>query len=251
MSKRKGLPIDGWVNFNKPLHMTSARAVAAVKRISDAAKVGHAGTLDPLATGVLPMALGKATKSIHLLMDAEKTYHFSVTFGERRATDDAEGEVVATSDVVPTHEQVETILPRFTGLIEQLPPAFSALKVAGKRAYDLARAGEEVVLKPRNVTIYMLRCLGLSGKTAKFEATVSKGTYIRALGRDMAQALGTEGYISALHRSRVGPFCDSQAISLDFLEESVHKAAGSGQHPWLLALLDGIPAGATDKPDAA
>ncbi|MEJ0009979.1 MAG: tRNA pseudouridine(55) synthase TruB [Alphaproteobacteria bacterium] len=235
--------ITGWINLNKPLGMTSARAVAAAKRTTNAAKVGHAGTLDPLATGVLPLALGKMTKSIHLLMDATKGYRFSVTFGEARATDDAEGEVVATSDVIPTAEQIRAILPRFTGEIEQLPPAFSALKIDGQRAYDLARAGQEVVLKPRVVTLYTLSLLGLEGRVARFEAEVSKGTYIRALGRDMARALGSEGYISALHRSRVGPFSDKDAISLDFLADSVHKATGSGATPWLLTTLDGIPAG--------
>lgn len=251
MSKRRGQAVDGWVNLNKPLHMSSARAVAIAKRVANAAKVGHAGTLDPLATGVLPLAFGKATKQVNLLMDAKKTYRFSVTFGEQRSTDDAEGEVVATSDKIPTLAEIKAVLPRFTGHIEQMPPAFSALKVDGRRAYDMARAGEEVVLKPRLVTIYTLQCLGLNANSAEFEAEVSKGTYIRALGRDIALALGSAGHISALHRSRVGPFSDTDAISLDFLEESVHKATGSGQSPWLLALLDGAPAEAIDEPDAA
>lgn len=251
MSKRKGQPIDGWLNLNKPLHMTSARAVAIAKRVTGAAKVGHAGTLDPLATGVLPLAFGKATKQVSMLMDARKLYRFTVTFGEQRATDDAEGEVIATSDKIPGHIEIETILPKFSGQIEQLPPAFSALKIDGKRAYDLARAGEQVELKPRTVTIYMLRFLGLNSNSANFEAEVSKGTYIRSLGRDMAKAVGSVGYISALHRSQVGSFSDMDAISLDFLEESVHKAAGSGHTPWLLPLLDGTPAEATREPDAA
>ncbi len=252
MSKRRGQPIDGWVNLNKPLHMTSARAVAIAKRLTNAAKVGHAGTLDPLATGILPLAFGKATKQVHLLMDAKKTYRFSVTFGERRATDDAEGEVVATSDIIPAESAIRAILPRFTGEIEQMPPIFSALKVDGQRAYDLARKGEAVALKARRVTVYHLQFLQLVEKTATFEAEVSKGTYIRSLGRDMAQTLGSEGYIAALHRSRVGEFSDNDAISLDFLEQSVHNPAA-----WLIPLfpsdtaLDGIPAPASRKPDAA
>ncbi len=238
--------INGWVNLTKPLYMSSARAVAIAKRVTNAAKVGHAGTLDPLATGILPLAFGQATKQVNLLMDAQKTYRFSVTFGEARATDDAEGEIIATSDIMPSETDIQNILSRFTGEIAQLPPAFSALKVNGKRAYDLARKGEAVELKPRKVTVFSLMLQSMEEKTAKFEAIVSKGTYIRSLGRDMARALGSEGYISALHRSQVGPFSDTDAISLDFLEESVHNSAA-----WLRPLfpgdtaLDGIPARAS------
>lgn len=244
--------INGWINLNKPLHFTSADAVNKVKYLLRPQKIGHAGTLDPLATGVLPLALGEGTKCINLLMDAKKTYEFSVTFGERRSTDDAEGEVVATSQVMPTAEAIQAVLPRFTGPIMQLPPIYSALKVAGRRAYDMARAGEEVVLEPRPVTIHALEFLGLDEKgiVGAFRATVSKGTYIRSLGRDIAQALGSEGYISRLHRAAVGPFTDRDAISLDFVAETVHNAPLSGGvPPYILPLhaaLDDIPALALD-----
>lgn len=275
MSKQKN-PINGWINLHKPLGMSSAQAVGKVKWLLKPSKIGHAGTLDPLATGILPLALGEATKCANLLMDAKKTYEFDVTFGERRTTDDAEGEVVATSDSMPTRAEIQALLPRFTGQITQLPPAYSALKVDGRRAYALARAGEEVVMKSRQVTVYSLELVscvipglprdlavpptqannemmgGIPRQarddkvTMRFRATVSKGTYIRSLGRDIAQAAGSEGYISRLHRARVGPFSDANAISLDFLEKSAHMAATSGPNPeWLLPLsvaLDDIPA---------
>jgi tRNA pseudouridine55 synthase len=303
MKKQNKNAINGWINLSKPLGITSADAVNKVKWLLRPQKIGHAGTLDPLATGVLPLALGEGTKCVNLLMDAKKTYEFAVTFGERRATDDAEGEVVATSDKIPTETEIRSILPAFTGTVMQLPPAYSALKVAGKRAYDLARAGEEVVLQPRPVTIYALEFLGFSCasphpefaqeqiqtspkgevtprhllysnnnahsvtsplgevgalwgapgeglptlKTAEFRAKVSKGTYIRSLGRDIAHALGSEGYISRLHRAAVGPFTDRDAISLDFLAESVHNAPPLGGEAFLgltplHAALDDIPA---------
>ncbi len=426
--------INGWINLNKPLHLTSADAVNKVKWLLKPQKIGHAGTLDPLATGVLPLALGEGTKCVNLLMDAKKIYEFSVTFGERRSTDDAEGEVVATSETIPTEAQIRAVLPEFTGEIMQLPPIYSALKVAGKRAYDMARAGEEVVLAPRAVTIYALEFLGFGGAqenpgdrklgnngegrealspcgrglgegavkpraympppyqeqiqshaqdlrthsteaetklwnilrsrrldgykfrrqhpidhyiadfvcleqglvieldggqhtvnvvkdalrtaylesqgfkvlrfwnhdvfenvegvvervraallqpltqpspargegspvaplvnknqssimmqvpvTAHFRAQVSKGTYIRSLGRDIAQKCGSEGYISRLHRAAVGPFTDADAISLDFLAESVHKAPPIGELSAIVtplhAALDDIPALALD-----
>lgn len=239
--------INGWINLHKPLGLSSAQAVGRVKWLLKPSKIGHAGTLDPLATGVLPLALGEATKCVNLLMDAKKIYEFEVTFGERRATDDAEGEVVATSDKTPTEQELCDLLPRFTGPISQMPPAYSALKVDGKRAYDLARAGEEVVLKVREVTIHSLELIHFNAeRTASFRATVSKGTYIRSLGRDIAQAAGSEGYISKLHRAAVGPFTDAQAISLDFLEETIHKTpAFEGNPSFVLPLsvaLDDIPA---------
>ena len=411
--KNQKNPLHGWINLNKPLHITSADAVFQVKRLIHPTKIGHAGTLDPLATGVLPLALGEGTKCVNLLMDAKKTYEFSVTFGQRRTTDDAEGEVVATSEHIPTESEIRAILPQFTGEIMQTPPIYSALKIAGKRAYDMARAGEEVVLASRPVTIHSLEFLGCQNTQAKafppcggrldggavrprmqmptaqqektleyaqalrsnlthaekklwhvlrseqlgikfrrqhpidqyiadfvcleqrlvieldggqhskaitkdeartaylesqgfrvlrfwnnevmdnmegvvatimlqlasppiqpspargegvpvttplptthdspptpsiahFRAVVSKGTYIRSLGRDIAQSLGSEGYISRLHRAAVGPFKDTHAISLDFLAESVHKAPPLGDFTsWLTPLLralDDIPA---------
>jgi tRNA pseudouridine55 synthase len=240
--------LSGWLNFHKPIGMTSAQAVNKVKWLTKAKKLGHAGTLDPLATGILPMAFGEATKCINLLMDAKKTYRFRVTFGERRSTDDAEGEVVATSELIPTEADIQAILPQFTGEILQMPPSYSALKVDGKRAYDLARAGEEVLLNARPITVHSIEFKGfISQKEAEFEALVGKGTYIRSLGRDIAQALGSEGFISLLHRASVGPFQESDAISLDFLEKSAHiPATFEGASPsWLLptraALVD-IPA---------
>ena len=251
MKSKRGNVINGWINLNKPLGISSAGAVNKAKWLLKPQKIGHAGTLDPLATGVLPLALGEGTKCINLLMDAKKTYEFNVTFGERRSTDDAEGEVVATSSHIPTSEQIQSVLPQFTGEIMQLPPIFSALKVDGQRAYDLARAGEEVVLEKRPVTIHTLEFLGFIAPTVgSFRATVSKGTYIRSLGRDIATETGSEGYISRLHRAAVGPFTDADAISLDFLEESLHKAPIlEGTPSWLMALnavLDDIPALALD-----
>lgn len=234
--------INGWINLNKPLGVSSAQAVGKVKWLLKPAKIGHAGTLDPLASGVLPLALGEGTKCVNLLMDATKVYEFDVTFGEARDTDDAAGEVVATSDKTPTESELRAVLPRFTGTISQMPPAYSALKIEGKRAYALARAGQEVDLKARDVTIHALELIHINAeRMASFRATVSKGTYIRSLGRDIAQASGSVGYISRLHRAAVGPFTDRDAISLDFLEKSAHKAP---PHEGVLPLgvaLDDIP----------
>jgi tRNA pseudouridine55 synthase len=238
--------IHGWINLNKPAGITSAAAVNQVKYLLKPEKIGHAGTLDPLATGVLPLALGEGTKCVNLLMDAKKTYEFTVTFGESRDTDDSAGAVVETSEVIPTETQLREILPRFIGQISQMPPDYSALKVDGKRAYKLARAGKEVTLKVRPVTIHSLELIDFKDKTASFRALVGKGTYIRSLGRDIAAACGALGYISRLHRAQVGPFTDSTAISLDFLEKSVHNAPPTGANPeWMLPLsvaLDDIPA---------
>lgn len=243
----------GWVILDKPLGLGSTQAVAAVKRnlreagYGKKVKVGHGGTLDPLATGVLPVALGEATKLAGRMLDATKAYEFTVRFGEQTDTLDAEGAVIATSDVRPTMAQVEAVLPRFTGAIEQVPPAYSALKVDGERAYDLARAGQDVELKSRAVTILGLQMLlpragedPLSDITLL--ATVSKGTYIRSLARDIAQALGTCGTVTMLRRVKAGPFDLSQAISLDKLNE-IGKGAPLEQI--LLPLeagLDDIPA---------
>lgn len=243
MSKQPRSAINGWINLNKPLGITSTGALNKLKYHLRPEKIGHAGTLDPLATGVLPVALGEGTKCINLLMDAKKTYEFTITFGERRSTDDAEGEVVATSDKIPTDDEISTVLGRFTGPIQQTPPIYSAIKVDGERAYALARAGEQVELKSREVTIHALDLLKMDGKTASFRAQVSKGTYIRSLGRDIAQTAGSEGYISRLHRAAVGPFHDTDAISLDFLENPAHNA------PPILPLgtaLDDIPVCALD-----
>lgn len=220
--------MHGWIILDKPLGLGSTQAVAAVKRnLREAGygklKVGHGGTLDPLATGVLPIAIGEATKLCGRMLDASKHYDFTIKFGEETAGLDAEGEVVATSDIRPTLAQVEAALPNFTGAIEQIPPAFSAIKVDGKRAYDRARAGEVVEIAARLVTVYSLSVArpprGDGEEEITLSAHVSKGTYIRSLARDIARALGTVGHVTMLRRTKAGPFELEQAISLDKLNE--------------------------------
>ncbi|MEA3264078.1 MAG: tRNA pseudouridine(55) synthase TruB [Pseudomonadota bacterium] len=214
----------GWIILDKPLGLGSTQAVGAVKRVCREAglgkvKVGHGGTLDPLATGVLPIALGEATKLCGRMLDASKTYAFTVQFGTETDTLDLEGKVIAESPVRPTLADVEAVLPRFTGPIEQLPPAYSALKVDGMRAYDLARQGAAVELKSRSVTIHALHVEAADADSVTLIATVSKGTYIRSLARDIALALGTVGHVTMLRRLKAGPFGIDQAISLDKLNE--------------------------------
>ena len=239
--------IHGWIVLDKPLGLGSTQAVSAVKRALREAgepktKVGHGGTLDPLATGVLPIAIGEATKVAGRMLDATKQYAFTVRFGEETDTLDREGQVIATSDVHPTAEAVTNILPQFTGAIEQVPPAYSALKIEGKAAYARARAGEEVELKPRQVTIHDLRLISASGDQASFLATVSKGTYIRSLARDIALALNTVGHVTMLRRTRAGPFSLERAISLDFLGEAAKARRLTETVLPLEAALDDIPA---------
>ncbi len=238
----------GWIILDKPVGLGSTQAVAAVKRNLrqggyGKVKVGHGGTLDPLASGVLPVALGEATKLTGRLLDASKTYEFTVAFGTETDTLDLEGAVVATSATRPTLAQVEALLPRFTGPIEQVPPAYSALKVDGQRAYDLARAGEQVDLPSRAVTIHAIAVIGDgSPDSVTLLAHVSKGTYIRSLARDLALALGTCGHVTYLRRTKAGPFTLEQAISLDKLNEI---GKGAPLEPLLLPLeagLDDIPA---------
>ena len=249
--KRQGLPIHGWIVLDKPLGMSSSRAVGAVRRALGAAKAGHGGTLDPLATGILPIALGEATKTVAWAMAGRKTYEFQIRWGEARSTDDREGEVVATSDHRPDRSAIEAVLPRFTGEISQLPPIYSALKVDGERAYALARQGEEVTLSPRAVTIHGLRLLGMPDPDrADFEADVGKGTYIRSLARDIAQALGTVGHVSVLRRTLVGPFGLARAISLEKLEALGHSAAASEHLLPVEPPLDDIPALALTEAEA-
>lgn len=257
MSRRKkGEAISGWVVIDKPLGLTSTDAVTRVRRLFNAQKAGHAGTLDPLATGVLPVALGEATKTVPFVLDATKTYKFTIRFGQATATDDAEGVVTGESVIRPSDDEIIAALARFTGEIEQVPPAFSAIKVGGERAYDLARAGEAVELKPRRVTIYEARLLARPDPDhAELEISCSKGTYVRSLARDLARALGTCGHVSALRRTRHGPFRESQAIPLDKLLALGHIAPASGgplEH--LLPLetaLDDIPALAVSGQDAS
>jgi tRNA pseudouridine55 synthase len=244
--------IHGWIVLDKPVGLGSTQAVAAVKRALREAgepktKVGHGGTLDPLASGVLPIAVGEATKLCGRMLDATKAYDFTIRFGEETDTLDAEGQAVATSEVRPTLEQVEAALPRFTGEIEQVPPAYSALKIGGKAAYERARAGEDVNLTSRKVTIESIVVDRTSGdsraiETAMLRAVVSKGTYIRSLARDIARALGTVGHVSMLRRTRAGPFSLDSAISLDFLNETAKARRLTETVLPLEAALDDIPA---------
>lgn len=213
----------GWVIVDKPRGMSSANVVAKIKRIFKVKKAGHGGTLDPLATGVLPIALGEATKTLSYVLDGKKAYSFTIQWGEARSTEDQEGEVTATSDKRPTPQEIEAVLPLFTGLIEQVPPAYSALKVNGKRAYALARQGEEVVLTSRQVKIDSLTLLKSSPDSASFEVVCSKGTYVRSLARDLAVCLGTYGHVIALRRLMAGPFHEKNAILLDSLLEIGHN----------------------------
>jgi tRNA pseudouridine55 synthase len=239
--------LNGWIILDKPVGLGSTQAVGAVKRILREAgeaktKVGHGGTLDPLASGVLPIALGEATKLCGRLLDATKGYDFTIRLGEETDTLDGEGQVTATSDVRPARGEVEGVLPGFTGEIEQVPPAYSALKIDGKAAYARARAGEEIELNSRFVTIFDLRLLDVSPESVSLSATVSKGTYIRSLARDIAYALGTVGHVSYLRRTRAGPFSIGSAISLDFLEEAAKARALTRTVLPLTAALDDIPA---------
>jgi tRNA pseudouridine55 synthase len=239
--------INGWIILDKPLGLGSTEGVSAVKRALREAgepkhRVGHGGTLDPLATGVLPIAIGEATKLAGRMLDATKVYEFTVRFGAQTDTLDLEGEVIATSDVRPTRAEVGAVLPRFTGPIEQVPPNFSALKVDGKRAYDMARAGEEFELKTRSVTVYALSLIDRDDDSATLTATVSKGTYIRSLARDIAIALGTVGHVIMLRRTKAGPFDLASAISLDKLAELAKERALDGAVLPLSAGLDDIPA---------
>jgi tRNA pseudouridine55 synthase len=239
--------LHGWIILDKPIGLGSTQAVSAVKRALREAgepktKVGHGGTLDPLASGVLPIAIGEATKVAGRMLDATKAYGFTIRFGEETNTLDAEGEVIATSGVRPTLADVEAVLPRFTGEIEQVPPAYSALKVEGKAAYARARAGEEVGLTPRTVTIRDLRVQEMGGSEVTLSATVSKGTYIRSLARDIAHGLGTVGHVSYLRRTRAGPFALKSAISLDFLNELAKARDLTRAVLPLEAALDDIPA---------
>ncbi|HEY4161798.1 MAG TPA: tRNA pseudouridine(55) synthase TruB [Dongiaceae bacterium] len=241
--RKKGQKVDGWVILDKPAGVTSTAAVAAVKRLFDAQKAGHGGTLDPLATGILPIALGEATKTVPFVMDGEKLYRFTLQFGETRTTDDAEGEVTARSDQRPTDAEITAVLPRFIGEIDQTPPAFSAIKVAGERAYDLARDGQEVELQPRKVRIDDLRLAERPDPDqAVFQVKCGKGTYMRALARDLAKVLGTVGYVSALRRLGVGPFTEAGAISLDPLKALGHSPAAFKHVLPIETALDDIPA---------
>ena len=217
-AKRPKRAISGWVVLDKPFDMTSTQAVGKVRWLFGAAKAGHAGTLDPLATGILPIALGEATKAVPQVQDGIKVYRFAIKWGSATTTDDAEGSVVATSDIRPGAAELAAILPRFTGTIMQRPPIYSALKVDGERAYDLARAGEAVDLPPRPIDVDALSLVTHDADQSVLEVTCGKGTYVRSLARDIAEALGTRGHVGLLHRAAVGPFHDADAVTLDMLE---------------------------------
>jgi tRNA pseudouridine55 synthase len=250
-AKPRGQPVHGWVVLDKPQGLSSAQAVAAVRRSLDAAKAGHGGTLDPLATGVLPIALGEATKTVAWVMAGRKTYRFTLRWGEARDSDDAEGRVIATSPVRPTATALAAVLPRFIGLVEQRPPAFSAVKLAGERAYALARAGECPELAARPVEILELRLIAIpDGDHAELEAVVGKGTYIRALARDLGTALGTSAHITALRRLAVGRFRIEDAISLEILAALGHSAGAFRHLLPVETALDDIPALALTEAEA-
>ena len=258
--RRKGNPISGWVIVDKPSGPTSTQAVAAVRRAFQAQKAGHAGTLDPLASGILAVALGEATKTVPFVQDAAKTYRFTVRWGEGTATDDAEGEVIERSAVRPPEAQIRAALNHFVGEISQIPPRFSAIRVEGERAYDLARAGAAVELKSRCVTVYEARLVACPDRDhAELEITCGKGTYVRALGRDLGHALGTCAHVTALRRTRLGPFGEAQAIPLDNLIDFGHSAPASGPLSEQLrahlqpleTALDDIPALAVSGTDAS
>ena len=255
MAKTKRTPVTGWLILDKPYGMTSTQAVGKVRFLFNAEKAGHGGTLDPLASGLLPIALGEATKTVSYAMDGRKVYRFTACWGEERTTDDLEGEVSTTSDKRPAREEIESILPRFTGNIMQAPPAFSAIKVDGERAYDLARAGETVELAERPILIEALRLVDVPDPDhATFEVTCGKGTYIRSLARDMGRALGTAAHVTMLRRVAVGPFTEDHMISLENLTELGHKAPGGDAKTGALlpieTVLDGIPALAIDEEQA-
>lgn len=237
--RKKGRPIHGWVILDKPLGMTSTQAVAMVKRQFDAQKAGHAGTLDPLATGILPIALGEATKTVSFAVDGEKAYRFTVRWGAETNTDDAEGSVTRSSDQRPRIDQIEALLGDFMGEISQVPPQFSAIKIDGERAYDLARDGETVELEARTVVIDDLRIADMPDEsTTVFEAECGKGTYVRALARDMGRRLGCYGHVIALRRTRVGPFSEDESVSKEDLEAAAEDAASeSGDGARLMGLM--------------
>lgn len=232
----------GWLILNKPEGMTSTRAGTIVKRIFKVKSLGHAGTLDPFACGVLPLALGEATKTMPYVMAGEKEYIFDLCWGAQTDTDDREGEVVATNAHRPSEQDILQILPQFLGDISQMPPIYSALKIGGKPAYKRARDGEEVVLMPRLVTIHELELLHLDGERGRFRVRCGSGTYVRSLGRDIAIALGTLGHLTFLERTKVGNFLIKDAISLEILEESRHTPEVLSLVKAIRTVLDDIPA---------
>lgn len=241
--KRRGQPIHGWVIIDKPLGMSSTKVVGRVRYLLDAQKAGHGGTLDPLASGILPIALGEATKTVSYAMDGRKTYEFTAQWGQSTATDDLEGDVIKTSDHRPTEQEILAVLSEFEGDIDQVPPIYSAIKIDGKRAYDLARAKQDVKMVPRRVKINQLELLGSPEiDSAQFRVSCGKGTYIRSLARDIGVRLDTVAHVTRLRRTAVGPFLEKHAISLDSLETLGHSAPDSQALLDVEAVLDDIPA---------
>jgi tRNA pseudouridine55 synthase len=251
MARRKGDPVHGWLVLDKPLGMTSTKALAIARRLLNASKAGHAGTLDPLANGVLPLAFGEATKTVPYLVDARKAYRFTVKWGAETSTDDSEGPVTRESSLRPTAEQIIRALPAFVGEIMQVPPAFSAIKVDGERAYDLARDGEVVELAARLTHIHRLELVEAKADAAVFEMGCGKGTYVRAFARDLGRALGCLGHVVALTRLSVGPFDLKAAISLETLEKSATDHAAKRLLMPLATALDDIPGLAVTDQEAA
>ena len=241
--RHKGQQVHGWLNLDKPLGLSSSQAVSRVQRAFDAKKAGHGGTLDPLATGILPIAFGEATKTAAYAMDGSKTYYFGVRWGEARSTDDREGEVIETHDHRPAAQQIESSLAAFVGTIEQIPPRYSAIKINGRRAYDLARRDEAVELKSRRVEVRELRLVDVPDADHAFlSVTCGKGTYVRALARDLAHHLDTVGHVDWLRRTAVGPFTEADAISLDKIEALGHIPLDSDLLMPIETVLDDIPA---------
>ena len=249
--RKKGQAISGWINLDKGYDLGSTSAVSRVRRLFDAQKAGHAGTLDPLATGILPIALGEATKTVAYLVDADKAYRFTIEWGRTTATLDREGETVAESDVRPSVAQVEALLPQFVGEIDQVPPAYSAIKVDGERAYDLARAGLEVELDSRKVTIHSARVAEApDADHITLEIECGKGAYVRAIVRDLAERLGACAHVSALRRTRVGRFTEADSVTLELLEDLGYEARQSEALLPVETALDDIPVLAVTDEDA-
>ena len=250
--RREKRDIHGWLILDKPPGKTSTTAVAILKRLSAAKKVGHAGTLDPLASGVLPIAFGEATKTVSFVMDGRKVYRFKVRWGIETNTDDSEGSAVSTSDTRPSPDSIRAVLGQFTGTIEQTPPKFSALKIGGERAYDLARENEAVTLAPRMIEVYRLSLIETLIDSAIFEAECGKGTYVRALARDIGRTLGCLGHVSELRRTRVGAFSEENSITIEALE----RLGETGPDGFLSAVLpveaslSNVPAVSVSRADA-
>ncbi|MEZ5898407.1 MAG: tRNA pseudouridine(55) synthase TruB [Hyphomicrobiaceae bacterium] len=245
--RKKGNPVHGWLVLDKPLNMTSTQAVGFVRRAFNAQKAGHAGTLDPLATGILPIALGEGTKTVPYAVDGEKAYRFTVRWGIETTTDDTEGQVLNASDIRPSQTDIEGLLSRFIGEIMQVPPQFSAIKVDGERAYDLARDGEEVRLAARPVYIERLELIDMpDAETSVFEAECGRGTYVRAIARDMGRLLGCFGHVIALRRTRVGPFDEDRAVTVEEIEDAMKAEDGGAV---LSRLLEPVESALSDLPE--